>query len=93
MWEVVLVGFHGISTLEGYLMPNPVYMICKQVKWFGFHFVNNIIKWAWAHFFFHTNGFKYCYVMVTICHQSFIYTHLNGYTWFVSEEFAGDFIF
>ena len=33
-----LVGFYGISTIEGYLMPNPlnpyilnIYMICKHI--------------------------------------------------------------
>ena len=37
------VGFYGISTMVGYLMPNPAYayvhinMICK-------HFVDNIFK-------------------------------------------------
>ena len=49
-----LVGFYGISTIVGYLMPNPlytyvlsIYMICK-------HFEDNIFKWARVHFLLHT---------------------------------------
>ena len=31
--DLIMIGwlFYGISTLVGYLMPNPVYIICKQV--------------------------------------------------------------
>ena len=30
--RVGLVGFHGISTLEDYLIPNPVYTLIKLVN-------------------------------------------------------------
>ena len=44
-----LVGLYGISTIVGYLMPNPLYtyelyMICK-------HIVDDIFKQTWAKFF------------------------------------------
>ena len=28
------VGFYGMSTIVGYLMPNPVYYIYIKYKWF-----------------------------------------------------------
>ena len=43
---VDLVGFYGISTIVGYLMPNPVYTYILFVN----TFVDNIFKWAQAHF-------------------------------------------
>ena len=30
-----LVGFYGISTIEGYLMPNPLYTYILDMIWFG----------------------------------------------------------
>ena len=35
--DLVLVGFYGISTLVGYLMPNPFYTYILRIYiWFGF---------------------------------------------------------
>ena len=31
------------------------------------------------------NGFKYSYVTVTIQHQSFVCTHVNGYTYMICK--------
>ena len=47
-----LVWFYGISTFAGYLMPNPlyVYIFIKYIYDLWIHFVNNILKWAWALF-------------------------------------------
>ena len=63
-----LVGFYAISTIVGYLMPNiilNIYMICK-------HFVDNILKRARAFFCPLMNDFKYCFIKITIQHQSFV---------------------
>ena len=38
------------------------------------HFVINILKWAWAPFCTQLNGFKYCYVIVTIWHVICLHT-------------------
>ena len=66
VWLVGLgwVGFYGISTIVGFLMPNPVptyiltvYIICKGILWITFLNEPEV-------FFF--NGFKYCYIIVTI---------------------------
>ena len=65
------VGFYGISTSVGYLMPNPLYryilnidMICKHIL--SITFLNNP-----GLFCSQLNSFKYCYITVTIQHQSF----------------------
>ena len=31
-----LIGFYGISTIVGYLMPNPLYTYILYMIWFGF---------------------------------------------------------
>ena len=51
-----LVAFYGISTIVGYLMPNPLYtyiyyMICKQ----------NLLNMSKLIFSTQLNDFKYCY--------------------------------
>ena len=101
-----LVGFYGISTIVGYLMPNPFYTYILNIYmiWFGWvlwhinhcrlfnaksflyiyikyiyhletHFVDNILKRVWARFCSQLNGSKYCYITLTISHQSFVCTH------------------
>ena len=59
-WTKDILGFMT-STIVCYLMPNSIYihiyfnyMICK-------HFVNKILKWAWALFCPLLNGFKCCF--------------------------------
>ena len=54
------VGFYGISTIVGYLMPNPVYtyilniyVICKHILY---------IKFLNEPDLFFAHGFKYCYI-------------------------------
>ena len=39
-----LVGFHGISTIVGYLMPNSVYTYVLNIYDLLTHFVDNIFK-------------------------------------------------
>ena len=46
-----LVQFYGISTIVGYLMPNPVF---TNIKWFENSFCRYIFKQAWAHSFVHS---------------------------------------
>ena len=62
-----LVGFYGISTIIGYLMPNSlytyqIYMTCKNILLIRFLNEPEFI------FFFcmQLNGFKYCDIRVTI---------------------------
>ena len=45
-----LVRFYAISTIVGYLMSNPQYTYILNLET---HFVDNIFKWAWAHFLAH----------------------------------------
>ena len=59
-----LVAFYGIAITGGYLIPNPFYtyivnMICEDIL---------TMKFLELHLFVSTklNGFKYCYVTVTI---------------------------
>ena len=66
-----LVGFYGISTIFGYLMPNPVF---TYIKWFVNSFGRYIFKWAWAHSFVHSEmvssisiQHKYFYLRLIIC--------------------------
>ena len=40
-----------MSIIVGYLMPNPIYTYILNIYDWQTHFVGNIIKWAWAHFF------------------------------------------
>ena len=41
-----------MSSLDGYLMPNPVYVYIHYIWFFSEYFVGNfIIKWARAHLF------------------------------------------
>ena len=69
MYVVGLVGFYDISSIVGFLMPNPVFIYIKG-------FVNicgrYIFKQVWAHSFVQLNGFKYFYqtqiFLFTVCH-------------------------
>ena len=51
---VCLFKFYGISTLEGYLMPNPVYTFISNIYNLLTHFADNIFQQAWVHSFLHT---------------------------------------
>ena len=46
-----LIEFYEISTLVGYLMPNPVYTYILDKYDLLTQFADNIIKRAWAHSF------------------------------------------
>ena len=46
--KLILFGFCGISTLGGYLMPTPLHTHIKYN--FKTHFIDKILKWAWALF-------------------------------------------
>ena len=50
------------------------YMICKHILLISFLNEPELIFCA------QLNGFKYCYITVTIQHQSFVCTHLHEYT-------------
>ena len=73
-----LVGFYGISTIVGYLMPNPVF---TNIKWFVNSFGKDTFKRDWAHLLYtactQLNGFNYCYVILTIQLNSHLLTQLN----------------
>ena len=66
-----LVGFYGISTIVGYLMPNPFYTYILNIYDLWTHFVDNILKWAWAHFLYPTKWFQ---ASIVIQHQLFYST-------------------
>ena len=58
-----LVWFYGISTIVGYLMPDPVFTYMLNI-WFVNAFSWCIFIHAWAHFFCsQLNVFKYCYLI------------------------------
>ena len=63
-----LVWFYGLSTIVGYLMSNPVYTYILNIYIYDFqtNFVENILKHAWTLFSPQLNGFKYCFITVTI---------------------------
>ena len=48
------VGFHSLSTIVGHLMPNAIYTYILDIHDLKTHFVDNIFKQAWAHFFAHS---------------------------------------
>ena len=46
-----LVWFYGLSTIVGYLMPNPLYIHILDIYiWFVYTFFYNIFNWANVHF-------------------------------------------
>ena len=51
---VDLFMFYCISTLVGYLMPNPVYTYISNIYNSLRYFIDNIFRCVWAHFFFNT---------------------------------------
>ena len=51
--ELYLIGFYSISTIVDYLMPNPINKLRR-------HFVDNILKQAWALFCTQLNSFNNC---------------------------------
>ena len=78
-----LVWFYGISTIVGYLMPNPVftykYMICKHflihtVKGSNSSISNNSI----LHKLTKLNSSNYCYISLTI---QLNINHLSRHKW------------
>ena len=54
MKELGWFGFYGISTIVGYLMPNSLYTYTSNIYDLWTDFVDNIIKWAYAHLFAHS---------------------------------------
>ena len=61
-----LVWFYGISTIVGYLMPNPVFTYTFNI-WFVNILLITFLNKAELNFFgSQLNGFKYCYVTVII---------------------------
>ena len=62
-----LVGFYGISTIVGYLMPNSVYTYISNIWLDNLYFVDNVFKQdIISYVCTQLNDFKYCYVTVTI---------------------------
>ena len=49
-----LVGFYGILTIVGYLLPNPVYSCILNIYDLLTHFIDNSFKRVWIFFFLHT---------------------------------------
>ena len=66
--------FYSISTIVGYLMPNPVY--AYKIYDLLTHFVDDIFKRLWPHFLPTIKWFQYCYVTLIIL--------LNITHWFVT---------
>ena len=55
-----LVGFYGISTIVGHLMPNPFYTYILNI-WFLTHVVDTYLNEHELTFFKQFNGFTYFY--------------------------------
>ena len=81
-----LVWFYGILSIVGYLMPNSFYTYILDMNDFFTHFVDNIFKRNWSHFFFciQLNGFIYFYLIRIILYtsncliaHSWMYCHLT----------------
>ena len=75
-----LVWFYGISTIVGYLMPNPlytyVYVFCTQLNGFKYFYLIQIILFTINHLYTQLNGTKYCYALLTIqFNNSHLFTH------------------
>ena len=84
-----LVWFYGISTILGYLMPNPIhtytlniYMICEYIL------LDNILKQIWALFCTQLNDFK---VLLYNSHNltSVICLHTNCSIWLFDRILSG----
>ena len=89
-----LVGFNGILTLIGYFMPNPLYTythiyiyIYIYIYDLSTHFLDNILKQAYALFCTHLNGFKYCYVTHNL--TPFIFLHTVCSIWPIDRTLSG----
>ena len=82
--KLSLVGFYDISTLVGYLIPNPVHAYMLNKHDLLTHFVDNIFKGTRLLFFFSTqlNGFKYFYQIRIIL---FFINHLFAHSKIVSS--------
>ena len=82
----VLVWFSDISTIVGYLMPNPLYTYISNIYGLSTHFLNNSFKRVWAHCFLHI--VKWCQVLLNniyyltsvICLDTFKYVSVTCYT-------------
>ena len=59
-------------------MPNPFYRYILNIGFVNKYFVDNIFKWAKDHFVCtQLNGFKYCYVTLTIKFNiSYLFAHI-----------------
>ena len=58
-----LVCFYGISTIQGYLMPNLFYPYISSIYDFSTHFVDNIFPVSELIFYTELNGFTYFYLI------------------------------
>ena len=78
-----LIGFYGISTILGHLMPNPFYTYI--FIWFLNIFCRLYIKQAWVHFSFtQLNGFTYLSLLQTI--QFTIFCNLTKGYWMRNNQ-------
>ena len=82
-----LVWFYGISTIVCYLMLNPlyIYIYIYIYIWFVNTFCKKIFLNEPELFL---NGFKYCYITVTIKYQSFV-SHIVCFIWPVDRALSG----
>ena len=93
-----LVGFYGISTIVGYLMPNPLYTyICIQYRWFGlvgFYGISTIIGYLMRNpiihiYWIHMIWFGWVLWHVNHCGLFNAKSSINiyiKYIWFVSTS-------
>ena len=75
--EIGLVRFYGISTIVGYLMPNPLYTYIKYI-WF-------VNTYSWKHFKWVWHTVKWFQILQCISnnlsrYQSFVCSQLNNQT-------------
>ena len=77
-----LVGFYGISTIVGYLMPNPLYTYILDIYDLKTVFVDNILKQVRVLSCTQFNGFKYCYLRKIIL---FTFNHFFVHSKMVSN--------
>ena len=67
-----LVGFYGISTIVGYLMPNPLHTYIKYMIWFGW------VLWHIKNFrLFNTESSLYIYIYIYRIWFSSVLWHIN----------------
>ena len=62
-----MVRFYDISTIVGYLMPNPIYTHILNI-YLEIHFIDNILKHTWDNFF---NTSKWFQIFLSNLNNSF----------------------